>query len=113
LTPARPTPGRHRRSRALWLAGRDAAVPAPARWLARAVSAYERAPLRDLISAEPIALAEEAVAALAVRATLRIAGGRPPHPEGAAPSPSGWPGNGLVLAAWALPMIAVAVAARW
>lgn len=99
---------RQRRSCALWLAARDASTPAVARHVARLVSAYERAPVRDLVTLGVFAMVEGAATGIMTRAALRATGAPAASMAAEMPPGSGWPGTLLALAIWLLLFAAIA-----
>lgn len=105
-------PAQHRRSRALWRAGRDPSKPIAARSLARFVSAYERAPVRDIVALGLFAVVEGAATGAVMRVTLYLRGARLALADDETPPGSGWPGTTMALAIWLSPFVIVALALR-
>jgi hypothetical protein len=87
-------------------------MPVAARYLARLVSAYERAPVRDIMALGIFAVVEGAATDAVMRAALYLTGA-PLAPTDDETSPgSGWRGTTVALAIWLLPFAIVALAVR-
>lgn len=100
---------RQHRSCALWLAPHDASTPAVARYSARLVSAYERAPVRYLMTLGLFSMVEGGATGIMTRVALR-ATAAPATPMAAEMPPgSGWPRTLLALTIWLLPFVVTAI----
>ena len=103
-----------RRSHALWCAAYDPATPSVARAFARIVSAYDRAPIRELVPLGLFSVIEGGGAAVLARLALRLTGQVVVERDLPAETPgSGWPGTALAIMLWLLPFVGAAAFVRW